>query len=153
MRKRYGGIGTDTSAYHQCGTRNPLSQTPQPLRISSSTTLSVNPAAPVLGGPTIFTVKVTPVSGKGVPTGSITFSADSANLGTSVLTAGSANFTTTSIPLGSQAVIATNSGNENYSVSSSSVTKLKVSSTLALTITACDIQGNQSSVNLAVVDY
>jgi hypothetical protein len=133
-----------------CNARTPLAPAPQSSLVSSSTTLSVNPAAPKLGGTTIFTAKVTPMSGKGVPTGSITFSAGSANLGTSVLTAGSATFTTTSLPLGSQAVIATYSGDANYSSSSSAVTMLNVSSTLALTVTASDPQGNQSSANVAV---
>jgi hypothetical protein len=123
---------------------------PSPL-VYSSTTLSVNPAAPVLGGITVFTATVTPTAGKGVPTGSITFSAGSAKLGTSVLTAGSATFSTTSLPLGSQAVIATYSGDSNYSSSSSAVTMLNVSSTLALTITAADGQGDQSSADVAII--
>jgi hypothetical protein len=66
------------------------------------------------------------------------------------LTVGSATFSTTSLPLGSQAVIATYSGDKNFSSSSSAVSMLNVSSTLALTITASDPQGNQSSANVAV---
>jgi len=130
-----------------------LSKDAQTSLVSSSTSLSVNPASPVLGGTTVFTAKVTPMSGKGVPTGNITFSAGSAKLGTSVLTAGSATFTTTSLPLGSQAVIATYSGDSDYSSSSSAITMLNVSSTLALTITASDAQGDQSSVSVAVTVY
>jgi len=104
----------------------------------------------VLGGTTIFTAKVTPMTGEEVPTGTITFRAGSANLGTSGLTAGSATFTTTSLPLGSQAVIATYSGDTKFSSSSSAVTMLNVTSTFALTITASDPQGDQSSANVAV---
>jgi hypothetical protein len=134
-----------------CNGAAPFPKVVQPSLISSSTTLSVNPVAPLLGGTAVFTATVTPTAGKGVPTGSITFSAGSAKLGTSVLKAGSATFSTTSLPLGSQAVIAIYSGDSNYSSSSSAVTMLNVSSALALTITAADGQGDQSSVNVAII--
>jgi len=133
-----------------CGAKVPFSQGAQSSLASSSTTLSVNTTTPVLGGTTIFTAKVTPMTGEEVPTGTITFRAGSANLGTSGLTAGSATFTTTSLPLGSQAVIATYSGDTKFSSSSSAVTMLNVTSTFALTITASDPQGDQSSANVAV---
>jgi hypothetical protein len=41
-------------------------------------------------------------------------------------------------------------GDKNYSSSSSAVTMLNVSSTLATTIAASDIQGDQSSVKVAL---
>jgi len=71
-------------------------------------------------------------------------------LGASSLTGGSATFTTKSLPLGSQAVIATYSGDSAYDTSSSAVTLLKVSENVALTVTAADAFGNQSSANVAV---
>jgi hypothetical protein len=134
-----------------CGSGTPFSKSAQPSLISSSITLSVNPAAPVLGGTTVFTATVKPTAGMGVPTGNITFSAGTAKLGTSAMTAGSASFTTTSLPLGSQAVIATYSGDSAYSSSSSAVIMLNVSTTVALTVRADDAQGNQSSVNVAII--
>jgi hypothetical protein len=134
-----------------CGSGTPFSKSAQSSPISSSITLSVNPAAPVLGGTTVFTATVKPTAGMGVPTGNITFSAGTAKLGTSAMTAGSASFTTTSLPLGSQAVIATYSGDSAYSSSSSAVIMLNVSTTVALTVRADDAQGNQSSVNVAII--
>jgi Bacterial Ig-like domain (group 3) len=131
-----------------CGGKS-SSQSSQHTLISTSTALSVTPAAPVLGAATVFTAKVTPISGIGVPTGSITFSAGSAGLGTSPLAGKSATFTSTSLPLGSQAVIATYSGDSTYGISSSAVTLLDVSSNVTLTISASDPIGNQSSAKLA----
>jgi subtilase family serine protease len=123
----------------------------QPSLISTSTVLSVTPTAPVLGGAVVFTAKVTPISGNGVPTGSITFMAGNGTLGTSVLNGGSATFTTTSLPLGSQAVMALYNGDAAFNISSSAVTLLNVSSNVALTVTATDALGYQSSANVAVI--
>jgi hypothetical protein len=136
-----------------CGAGGPFSKTSQPALASSTTTLTVNPTTPVLGGTTVFTATVKPVSGKGVPTGIITFSAGSARLGNSPLSVGSASFTTTALPLGSQAVIASYGGDSDYSGSSSAVTLLNVSSTVTLAITASDVWGDQSSTKVAITLY
>jgi hypothetical protein len=110
-----------------CGSQLRPSAGWQPPPISTSTALSVTPTEPILGGATSFSAKVTPMSGTGVPTGTVTFSAGSARLGTSPLTAGSARFTSKLLPLGSQAVIAIYNGDSAYSSSSSEVTMLNVS--------------------------
>jgi len=123
----------------------------QPSLAATTTTLSLNPTSPVTGSPTNFSAKVTPCAGTGVPTGTVTFAAGSAKLGTSPLSGGSASFTTTSLPLGSQAVIATYSGDPEYDISSSAVMMLNVSANVALTVTATDASGNQSSANVAVI--
>jgi hypothetical protein len=106
---------------------SPVSQT---TRAATTTVLSVNSAMPVEGTPTVFTAQVKPISENGVPTGAVTFSAGTARLGVSRVTDGSATFTTTSLPLGSQAVIATYSGDSAYDTSSSAVTLLNVSSNI-----------------------
>lgn len=127
------------------------SSSSQSSLVATSTLLSVNSSTQLAGAATVFTAKVKPESGTGLPTGTIMFSAGSAKLGTSPLIGESATFTTTSLPLGSQAVIATYSGDSTYEISSSAVMLLNVSSTVALKVAATDAFSNQSSVNVAVI--
>jgi hypothetical protein len=133
-----------------CGSAMHSSSVSQPSLAATTTVLSVNSTTPLAGSSTVFTAQVKPVSGKGVPTGTVTFAAGTARLGDSPLTGGSATFTTKSLPLGSQAVIATYSGDSAYDTSSSAVTLLNVSENVALTVTATDAFGNQSSAKVTV---
>jgi len=133
-----------------CNSAMHSSSVPQPSLAATTTLLSVNSKTPLAGSSTVFTAQVKPVSGNGIPTGAVTFAAGTARLGASPLTGGSATFTTKSLPLGSQAVIATYSGDTAYDTSSSAVTLLNVSANVALTVTATDAFGNQSSANVAV---
>jgi len=133
-----------------CSSAIHSSSVSQPSLTGTTTVLSVNSTTPVAGSSTVFTAQVTPVSGKGVPTGTVTFAAGTARLGDSPLTGGAATFATKLLPLGSQAVIATYSGDSAYDTSSSAVTMLSVSANVALTVTATDAFGNQSSANIAV---
>ncbi len=58
-----------------------------------------------------FTATVTPVTGTGVPTGTVQFSIDGANVGGAIaLVAGGATFATATLPAGSHNIIATYSG-------------------------------------------
>ncbi len=113
-----------------CTSATQSSPVSPPTRAATTTVLSVSSKTPTAGTPTVFTAQVKPVSGNGVPTGAVTFSAGTAKLGVSPVTGGSATYTTTSLPSGSQAVIATYSGDSAYDTSSSAVTLLSVSANM-----------------------
>jgi hypothetical protein len=119
--------------------------------IPTTTTLSVSPTAPASGSPAVFTARVSPNSGTGSPTGSVTFSTGATTLGTSSIASGSATFTTSSLPIGSAQIAATYSGDANYTASTSAVSTVDVSFTGTVTVTATDSIGDQSSTTLSVV--
>ena len=121
-----------------------------PALIATATTLSFSPAAPTLNSPVVFTAKVASSSGIGVPTGSIQFSAGSKSLGTGTLTSGTASFAVSSLPVGTQAITATYSGDSIYASSSSPASNLDVVFTTTIAVNATDSAGNTSSANLAV---
>jgi len=126
------------------GEKNP------PALIATTTTLSVSPTAPILGSPVVFTTKVAPTSGTGLPSGTITFSEGATVLGTANLASGSASLSTSSLLVGSQAVTATYGGDSTYSGSSSAVSTLDVAFNGTIAVTASDNAGDQSSANLSV---
>jgi Bacterial Ig-like domain (group 3) len=126
------------------GEKNP------PALIATTTTLSVSPTAPILGSPVVFTTKVAPTSGTGLPSGTITFSEGTTVLGTANLASGSASLSTSSLLVGSQAVTATYGGDSTYSGSSSAVSTLDVAFNGTIAVTASDNAGDQSSANLSV---
>jgi len=121
-----------------------------PALIATTTTLSVSPTAPILGSPVVFTTKVAPSSGTGLPSGTITFSEGTTVLGTASLSSGSASLTISSLLVGSQAVTAAYGGDSTYSGSSSAVSTLDVAFNGTIAVTASDNAGDQSSANLSV---
>jgi hypothetical protein len=83
-------------------------------------TSSANPAE--LGTPVTFTATVSGLApGSNTPTGTVTFSAGGAALGTSDLVNGVAAFTTAALPAGTTDVTATYGGDTNFSASSATV--------------------------------
>jgi Bacterial Ig-like domain (group 3) len=93
---------------------------------STVTSVSVvSPAGtPVYGQPVTFQATVTPVSpGAGVPTGTVTFSAGTTVLGSALVDgSGTATFTTTSpLPVGTNAITSTYSGDTDFLASNGSL--------------------------------
>jgi sugar lactone lactonase YvrE len=101
---------------------------------ATTTNLSTTTPASVAGKPVIFTITVT--SSTGIPTGTVAIHNGSALLGQVTLNAqGGATFTLSTLPLGTQMLTATYSGDANYVTSVSTVVQVVVSlATTALTL-------------------
>jgi uncharacterized delta-60 repeat protein len=79
---------------------------------------SANPA--VFGQSVTFTATVSPQSGSGTPTGTVTFLDGSTTLGTATLASGQATFSTASLAVGSHSVTVSYSGDTSFTASTSS---------------------------------
>jgi hypothetical protein len=132
-----------------CGGSSSGTKTP-PALISTTTTLSASTSAPSLNSPVVLTATVTPGSGTGAPTGSVTFSAGSTSLGMATIASGSASVTASSLPVGTQAITAAYSGDATYAKSSSSASNVDVVFATTIAVTVKDNAGDTSSANLAV---
>ena len=121
-------VGTDSLTAEYLGvpdfsgsTSSAVSVTINPLYIATTTTLTSSANPSVFGQSVTFTATVTPASGSGTPTGSVTFYDGSTPLGTATLSAKKASLETTSLPVGAQAITAVYSGDAHYSSSTSAV--------------------------------
>jgi hypothetical protein len=86
---------------------------------TTTVTSSLNPAA--AGQVVQFSATVTP-GAPGTPTGTVTFTADGfTNLGSATLSGGVASVTTSFLSIGSHSIVATYSGDVNFSASSGSM--------------------------------
>jgi len=101
---------------------------------ATTTTLSTPTPASLAGKPLTFTITVT--SSTGIPTGSVTIRNGSTVLGTAPLNAqGVATFTLSTLPIGTQTLTATYTGDTNYITSTSTSVQEVVSlGTTALTL-------------------
>lgn len=96
--------------------------------VATTTSLSASSTQVTSGQTVTFTAAVTPTSGSGVPTGTVTFSDGTTQIGTGTLGASSsAAFSTSSLAVGSHSVTATYSGDTNFSPSTSSAVSVVVS--------------------------
>jgi hypothetical protein len=90
---------------------------------TTTVTSSVNPQS--AGSAVIFTAKVTEVSGSGVPTGTVTFSDGSTQLGeVAVSGTGTAAYTTSTLAAGTHTINAAYSGDSSNTASSGSVSEV-----------------------------
>ncbi len=87
--------------------------------VATTTTLSssVNPS--LLGRPVVLSATVSPQSGSGTPTGTVTFQNGAAVLATQTLSGGAASYTTSNLPPGSNTLTAVYGGDSNFSGSTS----------------------------------
>ncbi len=138
------GTHSITATYSGDANDNGSSQTLLAYVVNqASTTTSVTsvlPASPSVSGQSVsFSATVTPVSpGAGTPTGSVSFAAGTTMLGSAPLAAGVATLSTTALPTGADSVVATYSGDSNFSISASggqSYTVGQASTTTGLTPT------------------
>jgi hypothetical protein len=119
----YGGDGnalTSTSAA--------VSQTVN--KVTSTTTLSVSPAPSTSGQSVTLAATVTPVSA----TGTVQFFSGSTSLGSATLTSGQAQLATTALPVGTDSLTATYSGDANTAVSTSAAVAQTVNKAASTTI-------------------
>jgi hypothetical protein len=83
----------------------------------TTTSVTVSPTTVTAGARVVYLVVVTPKSGTGAPTGSITFTTGSTSLCTAVLSGGVAACGATSAPAGTDTVTGTYSGGDGYASS------------------------------------
>ncbi len=139
--ERYGSLASDSAHYHShrylTASTNGNSGGPYAIdafleqgsspRAASTTTLASSTTSIVDGDSVTFTAKVTPSSGSGTPTGTVTFSDDTAKLGSVTLNgSGAATLTTTALPIGTDAIIAAYSGDHNFVASTSATVAVSV---------------------------
>lgn len=98
-----------------------------PLKTSTTLSSSLNPAA--TGQAIMLTATVAPVSGSGVPAGTVTFLNGSSTLGTTTLSGGTATWSASGLAVGNDSITATYSGDSNFGASSSSALLEVVNST------------------------
>jgi hypothetical protein len=92
---------------------SPVSQ--QVSQVSTTTTVTVTPGAPVFGQAVTLTATVAAVSpGAGTPTGTVTFLDGATTLGTRTLSGGSATLTTSALGAGAHAISAAYGGDANF---------------------------------------
>jgi hypothetical protein len=97
-----------------------------PAKTNTSTSLSVSSTQITSGNSVTFTSKVTPSSGSGIPTGTITFLNSQTPIGSATLSTGSGQFTATNLSTGTHVITSTYSGDANFNASTSSVTTITV---------------------------
>ena len=107
-------------------------------RAGTATSLTLSASTVTIGDTVTLTATVSVQGlGQGTPTGTITFTDNGSFLATSLLSSGSASLTTTNLPVGSDAIIATYSGDANFSASTSStVTEVVDKAVTTTTVTA-----------------
>ncbi len=92
----------------------------------TTTNLTASAATVNAGASVTFIATVTPASGSGTPTGSITFMDGTTTLGTVSLSSGAASYPTSSLAVGAHSITAVYGGDSNYSGSSSSAVPVTV---------------------------
>ncbi|HEY3837248.1 MAG TPA: Ig-like domain-containing protein [Bryobacteraceae bacterium] len=120
------GGASITASYNGDGnfsasTSGVLSQTVNKDGSTASLSSSANPS--VFGQPVTFTATIAASApGSGLPTGTVTFSYGSTNLGSSAVDgAGHATLTTSALPLGSDSITASYGGDSNFNASTSAI--------------------------------
>ena len=88
------------------------------ITIDTTTTVSLSPPSPGLNQSTLITATVTPQSGSGTPTGTVTFYDNGTPIGSATLSGGSASITTT-FGGGSHSITASYGGDSTYNPSTS----------------------------------
>lgn len=88
----------------------------------TTTQVTVSPATVTSGTRVIYTAVVTPKSGSGVPTGTITFTTGSTSLCTAILSGGVAACGATTAPVGTDTITGKYSGGGGYASSSGTAT-------------------------------
>jgi hypothetical protein len=128
-----------------CGGSN--SSTPNSAVQATTTTLTSATSSAQLGATVMFSVNVS--SGGGTPTGVVVLQDGSSVLGSQTLSNGSATFSVTSLPLGSNALVATYGGDSTHAGSSASLTE-SVELTSNLNVIGDDAAGDTASTPLSV---
>lgn len=88
----------------------------------TTTSVTLSPATVTAGTRVVYLIVVTPKSGTGTPTGTISFTTGSTSLCTAVLSGGAAACGATNAPVGTDKVTGTYSGGDGYATSSGTAT-------------------------------
>jgi hypothetical protein len=123
-------------------------------KANTSTNVNSGPNPSTYGQSVMFTATVTPSTGTGTPTGSVTFTVDGTPQTPVGMSGGSASFSTASLTGGSHSITASYSGDSNYSTSSSGTvtqTVNKAGTTTGLTSSANPSTTGQSVTFTATV--
>jgi hypothetical protein len=145
------GINSITASYggstdFNSSTSNPDSLTVNAAPTTVALTSSSNPAT--FGKSITFTAKVTPGTG-GIPTGTVTFLANSKSIGTGTLTSGYASLTTSALNAGTYAITASYAASTDYqSNTSAPYSEVVDAATTATTLTS---SANPSTAGEAVI--
>jgi autotransporter-associated beta strand protein len=119
------------------------------LPTSTTVVSSVNPS--MFGQPVTFTATVTPLSGGGTPTGTVTFTNGGTVLGSMPLNAnGQAAITSSTLPLGNNTIIASYGGDSTFAPSDNSASALTQVVNKANTTTVLQSSANPSVFGQAV---
>jgi hypothetical protein len=106
------------------------------ITVDTTTTVSLSPPSPALNQSTVVTATVTPQSGSGTPTGTVTFYDNGTPIGSATLSGGSASITTT-FGGGSHSITASYGGDSTDNPS----TSLPVTFTIGCTTTITGTHG------------
>ena len=121
-----------------------LTQTVNGVAIGTSTSLVPSPNPSTFGQSVMLTAAVSPVSGTGTPTGSVTFAEGTTVLGSSTLDAnGRATISTSSLTVGTHSITARYNGDSAFSGSSSA----PVSQTVNKANTTTTVASNRNPTN------
>jgi subtilase family serine protease len=107
--------------------------------VGTATAVAASPASIAAAGTTVLTATVKAASGSGTPTGSVTFAAGNASLGTAALAGSGATATAaltvkgSSLAAGNNSVVATYAGSSGFSASTSPAVTVNVAAPLVST--------------------
>ncbi|HKF21440.1 MAG TPA: Ig-like domain repeat protein [Candidatus Angelobacter sp.] len=91
-------------------------------KTDTTTTLASSPNPSAFGQSVTFTATITPVSGPGTPTGTVTFLDGGSPIGTGTLSGGIATFTTSALAVGNHTITTNYGGDGNFNGSTGSLT-------------------------------
>jgi YVTN family beta-propeller protein len=119
----------------------------------TTTSLVLTPSSIPVGsiGPIVMTATVTPVSGGGTPTGSVTYFNGSTQIGTATLNGGGVgtfNYNPSSLAVGIYSITAVYSGDSNFSASTSSPQTLAITQNGPFAYVANDTSDTVSVINI-----
>jgi autotransporter-associated beta strand protein len=104
---------------------------------STTTTVTPSTTTPAFGQSVMFKATVAPASpGAGSPTGTVQFFNGTTSLGTETLSSGVATLTTSALPIGTNSITATYSGDTNFTTSASTAVTVTVAQTATTTTLA-----------------
>jgi Glycoside hydrolase family 44/Bacterial Ig-like domain (group 3) len=119
---------------------------------ASKTSLSASATLITSGQSVTFTTTVTPQSGSGVPTGSVSFRDGATQIGTGTLSSsGSATFTTSTLAVGPHSITSAYAGDTNFAASTSAVASVTVSAPAkTATVTSLSASATQLTAGQSV---
>jgi Bacterial Ig-like domain (group 3)/Beta-propeller repeat len=121
---------------------------PEPSSEGTSTTVTAPDNPSVFGQPVTLTATVTPTSGPGAPTGTVSFYDDAADIGSGTLVGGQTTLITSALSVGSHSITAVYAGDSNFTGSTSLVLTQTVDP--AATTTSVQSSATPSIVNQSV---